>query len=142
MSETAMWSTMRMQMGKNKYWREATRHEDKLQEGIADVSYISSKGFHGWIELKKIKEWPKRKSTIVKIDHYTDDQRRFLKRKGEAGGLTWLFLQVNRDYLLFNWSAAQDVGRVEKDVLIRSAFRYFPNGCRWRELGIALNYGP
>jgi len=138
MSEAGLWTTMRQQMGANKYWREATRHEDSLQTGIADVSFVSNNGFHGWMELKKLNEWPKRESTIVRIDHYTDDQRIWLARKGRAGGYTWLFLQVGRDYLLFNWKAAQEVGRLPKEHLMRSASLVSEKGMNWAQLGRIL----
>jgi hypothetical protein len=140
MSEKGLWSTMRVQMGSNKYWREATRHEDSLQKGIADVSFVANNGYHGWIELKKIKEWPKRESTIVRIEHYTDDQRIWLKQKGRAGGCTWLFLQVGRDYMLFNWKAAQEVGRLPKQQLMRSASLVSEKGMDWAELGRVLQF--
>ena len=48
MSEAGLWSTMRQGMARN--WREATRHEDSLQKGIADVSFVGIDGRHGWIE--------------------------------------------------------------------------------------------
>jgi hypothetical protein len=138
MSENQLWNTMRQQMGANKYWREATRHEDALQKGIADVSYISTLGQHGWIELKQVNEWPKRESTILRIDHYSDDQRMWLKRKGKAGAFTWLFVKVQRDYMLFDWLQAQHVGKLPKDHLKRAAFGLWENKMNWHDLGVRL----
>lgn len=141
MSEAGLWSTMRVQMGKNRYWKEATRHEDSLQKGIADVSYVSKNENHGWIELKKLKSWPVRESTIVRIDHYTDDQRIWLKQKGRAGGYTWLFLQVGRDYLLFDAYHCQDVGKLNRDELLARAFGVWWGKMDWAELGDFLCQG-
>jgi hypothetical protein len=138
MSEGGLWSTMRQQMGANKCWREATRHEDALQKGIADVSYISMLGQHGWIELKQVNEWPKRESTILRIDHYSDDQRMWLKRKGKSGAFTWLFLKVHRDYMLFDWLQAQYVGKLPKDPLKRAACGLWEGRMDWEELGEKL----
>lgn len=138
MSEAGLWSTMRVRMGEGKHWREATRHEDALQAGISDVSYISANGHHGWIELKKLAEWPKRPSTIVRLDHYTDAQRIFLKRKGRRGGFTWLFLKVDRDHLLFDWIGAQRVGQVNQEDLVGAARRVWRDKMNWKELGEAL----
>lgn len=99
------------------FWYEATRHEDKLQAGIADVSFVTSipdryEGAHGWMELKKVELLPVRESTIVRLPHYTDAQRIFLLQKGQHAGMTFLLLQAERDYLLFNWEAAQSVGHL------------------------------
>ena len=138
MSEAGLWGTMRQQMGANKYWREATRHEEALQAGIADVSYVSRGRHHGWIELKKLKEWPKRESTIVRIEHYTDDQRIWLKKKGRAGGYTWLFLQVCRDYLLFDWEQCQDLGKLNKAETFARAAVSWSGGMDWEHLGLVL----
>lgn len=118
-------------------WQEATRHEDMLQSGIADVSYVCN-GRHGWIELKHRHEWPKRESTIVRLDHYTDAQRIWLKHKGRAGGFTWLFLQVERDYLLFDWLAAQSVGSLNRDGLEKIATAVWLKRCNWDELTFHL----
>lgn len=138
MSEAGLWGTMRQQMGANKYWREATRHEDLLSLGIADVSYVSRFGNHGWIELKKINEWPKRESTIVRIDHYTDDQRMWLKRKGKAGGFTWLFLQIKRDYFLFDWYGAQTIGLVPRKQLDELSYMSWYGKMNWEALSVLL----
>jgi hypothetical protein len=55
---------------------------------------------------------PIRAGTICKIDHYTDDQRIWLRDKGNAGGMTFLMLQLGRCFLLFDHVQCQDVGRV------------------------------
>ncbi|MCP4377699.1 MAG: hypothetical protein GY794_16175 [bacterium] len=106
MSESNMWRNMRQRM--HPYWDEATRHEDKFNSGIADVSFVCG-GAHGWIELKQIDAWPKRDRTIVRCKHYTKQQRDFLKAKGAAGGNAWLFVKIGREYLLFDWQQAQQV---------------------------------
>jgi hypothetical protein len=87
-----------------------THHEDALNSGIPDLSY--SGGVNGWIELKWLEAWPKREATIVKIDHYTKEQRYFLLSRGRAGGRCWLLLRVGREHLLFDHEGAQKVGTV------------------------------
>lgn len=139
MSEAGLWSTMRQQMGANKYWKEATRHEDSISKGIADVSYVSNGGHHGWIELKKVSQWPARDSTILRIDHYTDDQRIWLKQKGRAGGFTWLFLQVARDYLLFDHVGCQELGLLNRSSLEERARHVWLKKMDWEMLGWYLN---
>ena len=86
-----------------------THHEDALNSGIPDLSY-SGGGVHGWIELKWLEAWPKRADTIVRIPHYTKEQKHFLLTRGRAGGHCWLLLRVGRHHLLFNNERVQDVG--------------------------------
>ena len=112
MSENALWKYLRDGMGAT--W-ESQRHEDKLSTGIPDVSYSTT--LHGWIELKFIAEPPKRASTILRIPHYTAEQRNWLERHGKRGGRCFLLLQVGREYLLFDWTGALSVGRVTMDEL-------------------------
>lgn len=116
MSESNLWAKLRTNMV-GTYWSEATRHEDKLSRGIADVSFCQE-GRHGWMELKWVADWPARDSTIIRIPHYSTEQKAFLDIKGKAGGNTWLFLQIGSDHLLFDFQAAQTVGDVPKAELI------------------------
>jgi len=113
-------------------WQEVTRHEDKFSGGIADLSFIQD-GRHGWMELKKI-QWPKRPGTIVRCRHYTAEQRNFLKAKGRAGGNTWLFVQIGRDHLLFNWEQAQQFGELNTEDTLELATAVWKSRMDWQEL--------
>lgn len=62
------------------------------------------------MELKHLLEMPKKEDTVVRIPHYTDEQRLWLRSRGESGGYAWLFVQVGRSYFLFDWREAQQVG--------------------------------
>jgi hypothetical protein len=85
------------------------RHEDIAARGIPDVSYalhLAHRHIQGWIELKVIKAWPKRKDTIVKIPKFTKVQRAWLRRRGALVGNCYFLLRVEEDFthLLFDWS--------------------------------------
>lgn len=138
MSEANMWRNMRQRM--HPYWDEATRHEDKLSGGIADVSFVCG-GEHGWIELKQIDAWPKRKNTIVRCKHYTSEQRIFLKRKGRAGGNTWLFAKIGREYLLIHWTQAQLFGTLNSEDTLGLAGHWWSHRMNWEELADILAVG-
>lgn len=138
MSEKAFWRTLSKNMVKARAWKEATRHEDKLQLGIADLSFVSNSGTHGWMELKKLHEWPKRSSTIVRVPHYTEHQRIWLKKKGDAGGNTWLLIKVGRDVLLFDWHVAQRVGEMIQKDMFSTARAYWIGKMDYDELGYIL----
>ncbi|MHB1099495.1 MAG: hypothetical protein ACYCZR_08070, partial [Burkholderiales bacterium] len=101
-----------------------THHEDALNPGIPDLSY-SGNGVHGWIELKWLEAWPKREDTIVRILHYTKEQKHFLLSRGRAGGRCWLLLRVGREHLLFSHELAQDVGKASIDWLESAATIYW-----------------
>lgn len=90
-----------------------THHEDALQSGIPDLSY-SGGGHHGWIELKWLEAWPKREGTIVRIPHYTKEQKHFLLSRGRAGGRCWLLLRVEGYHFLFDHERAQNVGELTR----------------------------
>ena len=91
-----------------------THHEDALNSGIPDLSY-SGGGVNGWIELKWLEAWPKRAATIVRIPHYTKEQKHFLLSRGRAGGRCWLLLRVGDEHLLFNHEFTDLVGTQNKN---------------------------
>jgi len=138
MSEKAFWHSLAKNMSKGKHWREATRHEDKMQAGIADVSFVANNGKHGWIELKQIHEWPKRPATLVRMPHFTPAQRIWLARKGEAGGNTWILIKIHRDVLLFRWQYAPILGILNGEQTRKSALRVWNNRVDYEELGKLL----
>ena len=142
MSENAFWRSLGRGMQKNAAWKEATRHEDKLQSGICDVSFVDNLSGHGWMELKQVNEWPKRSATILHCRHYTDAQRIWMKRKGSAGGNVWLLIKVERDVLLFDWFMALDVGRtMTRQDMFCKAKDYWRGKMNYSALGNRLMLG-
>ncbi len=102
--------------------------ENPTCPGTPDVNYIE-----GWIELKWLRAWPKRETTDVKLDHYTPQQRLWIKRRHENGGKVFLLLQCKREWLLFKHPATMDVGKVPKAELIKMAYKYWKNGLNKEE---------
>lgn len=86
----------------------AQRIENACGNGVPDL-YLKNKitGRSAWVENKLLKEFPKRADTVVKIDHYTAEQRLWLREHGNGA---WLFVQVGDEYFLFDHVAAQLVG--------------------------------
>lgn len=96
--------------------------ENPARPGTPDVNFIE-----GWLELKWLREWPRRTTTAVAIPHYTPQQRVFQLRRWEKGGTIGLLLQVGSEYLLFDGpTAARVVGRVPRALLYHCARRSFP----------------
>ena len=110
-----------------------THHEDALNSGIPDLSY-SHGGVHGWIELKWLEAWPKREATIVRIQHYTKEQKHFLLSRGRAGGRCWLLLRIGRAHMIFNHEASRYVGEQNAAWLEFSATEAWDNGIDFEQL--------
>jgi hypothetical protein len=106
------------------------RVEDAAGIGTPDV-YLRCGPRSAWIELKHVAACPKRPTTPLRIDHFTDEQRLWLRAEGLAGGLAWLFMQVADDYLLFKWDAAQDVGMLTKGQMFERAAWAGRKPCDW-----------
>ena len=106
--ESSLWGTMSSNLRKIRGVR-VKRIEDSCSPGTPDV-YIRSIHGSAWAELKHLNAFPKRPTTPVRIPHFTDQQRLWLREEGLLGGNAWLFIQVGREYFLFDWQAAQHVG--------------------------------
>lgn len=105
--------------------------ENRVLPGTPDVEYIG-----GWIELKWVRRWPKNSDVShVHVDHFTPQQRVWLKRRWRKGGRCFLLLQANQtDWLLFDGeTAAQCVGRVTRPELYLRALHFW-KGLNEREL--------
>lgn len=91
--------------------------ENPKKLGTPDVAFI-----HGWIECKYLDQYPVRKGTIVRIEHFTGKQRLWLMKHSALGGNCFLWLQVGREHLIFGgWYAARHVGRVTANELKKNA---------------------
>jgi len=74
------------------------RHEDATA-GVPDISYCYE-GSCGWIELKVIKNWPKRPTTKVQTG-LTPIQKVWMKRRHKHGGRIFVFIQIPEGYLVY-----------------------------------------
>lgn len=107
--ESAMWQKVRPILVAAKL--DPVRVENPIHPGTPDVNLCDGR----WLELKCIESWPVRAQTIVRIPHYTPQQRVWLYRRWRhAPGSTLLLLEVRseRQWLLFDGDvAAKVVGR-------------------------------
>lgn len=100
---------------------DAMRVENPCLPGTPDIEFIG-----GWVELKKLDAWPKRPTTPIRLPHFTPQQRLWLTRRMEKGGLSLLLLQVGRDYLLlFGDQAATLIGEATESDLRAAAIEVF-----------------
>ena len=109
--------------------------ENPAQPGTPDVNYIE-----GWIELKWLRAWAKRATTVIHIDHWTRRQKIWHFRRRCAGGQAWVLLQCRREWLLFDGAvAALWLNRSTKAQLMIAAHSYWPRGMIYSELIEILN---
>lgn len=86
------------------------RIENSAAMGTPDVNCSL-----GWIELKQVehKDIPKRETTLLRLDHYTPEQRIFQLKRSRAGGPCWLLLKLGDEWLLFSSKvAAERLGKM------------------------------
>lgn len=123
MSEADLWEETRN--GMLTKWH-AQRHEDKYSTGIPDVSYGIGKRAEGWIELKYLKRLPEmtEKPWDFKYDHYTSDQRNWMRLRQRHGpGRVFLMCRFG-DTLTAIWNIAriQDLlGKAPLETIIKAA---------------------
>jgi hypothetical protein len=96
--------------------------------------YFAVEGRHGLIEFKYVTGWPTRPGTVVKVEHFTPQQKAFLNITGsKAGGGVFLVIQIGPlDVFIFDYKAAQYVGdlvrgHLEDAALYRFHFKSFNN---------------
>ena len=99
--------------------------DNPKKPGTPDINYVE-----GWVELKYLKEWPKRASTLVKFPKFKPQQRVWLVKRSVRNGNCFMLLQVKHMYLLFEGGfAGQHFDRMTKDEMIKNALHvwdYFP----------------
>jgi hypothetical protein len=100
MNEAGVWAYVKKGMA-GKDWH-ATRIESSAGNGVPDVCF-STAGQHGFIEFKYIKEWPKRKTTLVKLP-LRPEQKLWLETRGRYGGNCWVFVRVEDDFFIVHWN--------------------------------------
>jgi hypothetical protein len=64
----------------------------------------------GHVELKILDGFPARETTVVRIPHLTDEQRDWHQRRYLAGEMTWLVVQVRREWFVFRSEQIPHVG--------------------------------
>ena len=123
MKESGLWSALRTKC--KGLWIARRIESPDTEPGIADVTYSLLIGVRGWIELKHIHKYPVSPKTPIRIEHYTPVQKLFLWKEGNNAGYAFLFIQIERDYLLFDHVAAQNVGELTKQEMIDCAIGYW-----------------
>jgi hypothetical protein len=104
-----------------------------IEKGMPDVEFVG-----GWAEIKWLPRFPLRASTPVRIPHYTDDQRRWLRTRQAAGETCFLVLQVRNEWFVWDADGAQTVGHQTKEEMKQSAKAYWNHRPTPQEMSAAL----
>lgn len=74
--------------------------------GTPDVNYVG-----GWIEDKYLPAWPKKANSIVRVRHYTPEQRAWHIKRCNAGGRVHVVIEVAGEWFVFDGrTAAANLG--------------------------------
>ncbi len=97
---------------------DAVAVENPANPGTPDVNYVE-----GWLELKWKERWPPM-GGVLRIPHFTPQQKIWLRRRSRKGGCAYLLLNVAKDWLLFDGEDASiAIGEGTKDELFSIAIR-------------------
>ena len=89
LSESNFWVLIRNSLDLKMY-----RVENRVMKGMPDIHYIRD-GVSGWIELKYLPEWPKKRvSSGLMLN-----QCLWLKEYDERKGRCWILIRIDRDFI-------------------------------------------
>lgn len=83
------------------------RIEDAVSAGVPDIN-LCHHGRETWIEAKWIARWPARPTTPVRTC-LTERQALWLADRAGAGGHCYVWLQAEREHLLFDAEGAREL---------------------------------
>ena len=114
------------------------RVETGCAVGVPDVAYSvkwKRRKAGGWIELKRVKEYPKRSSTVIRLTKFTKEQKLFIRLHGRITKNAFLLVQVERDWYLFDHIHIDKIG----ETATRSdwelyAVNFWIGGCNFEQL--------
>jgi hypothetical protein len=87
--------------------------------GVPDCSYsMENLPGAGFIEIKRIIEWPKKDSTIIHLKHFSPQQKAWMMLHGPFIQRVFLLLQAEKEYMLFPWTVIGSIGNLNKKQLI------------------------
>ncbi len=126
-------SGMRSKVIQKLYKLDAVAVENPAYPGTPDVNYID-----GWIELKWVRALPANEDTQIKLDHYTPQQKLWIRRRHLAGGRVFLLVQIKKEWFLFKYPETNNVGSLTRKQMIEQSYKYWKS-MNWEELILCLN---
>ena len=79
----------------------------------------------GWIELKQATKWPGGEGSL-RMKHFTNEQKIWLKHRIKADGHAWVLLHVDGDWLLlWGTEAVKLLGQAGREELIAASDQHW-----------------
>ena len=108
-SESSLWKSLSKIM--KHYWI-ARRLECSYPSGVPDVYYRlphHGRWYPGWIELKYLPKYPKNRTLKIRIDHFTKEQKLWIRQELRTGGVSLLLLKIERTVFLLDEKTALNI---------------------------------
>ena len=119
MSEKNFWTLLRNNLPLTMY-----RVENRVAQGMPDVHYIRE-GKSGWIELKYIDKWPKKRFVSGLRLNQAMWANKYISKEGKS----WILIRVGRDFtVLVN-------GKYGRDIFDRPSKKHLMDICSWSKRG-------
>lgn len=113
------------------------RVENAFYKGMPDVNYLIN-GTEGWLELKYIKCYPKRKDTPVAVRHFTKEQKIWHLTRAKKQGRTNVLLQVEKDYYLFINENISMIGKLTKEDMKLKSDAFWEQRINFNDMAVLL----
>ena len=96
--------------------------ENPCLPGTPDVNH-----WHGWIELKYKRSWPRKVNTIIRLTDFTRQQKRFLRNRFNGNQDAFLLVQINgSEWLLYKGNEVDPVSRdYNREQLCENAYKHW-----------------
>lgn len=126
MSESSVWKALSRAIRQRYPRADAYRHEDRLSDGVPDVSYCIE-DVSGWVELKHLDHLPVDPTRPIRTG-LLETQRSWLLRRSKAGCPCFVLVGVGgppiRTFLLFPAATLADVDSIpEAQLFARGVVR-------------------
>tara|TARA_Y100000004_G_scaffold75872_1_gene85342 strand:+ start:529 stop:966 length:438 start_codon:yes stop_codon:yes gene_type:complete len=131
MSENNLWRYLQKNLKDSKTM--LMRIENPFYKGVPDVNFLID-GNEGWLELKYIPQYPKKEITIVKVPHFTIEQKIWHNARFKNKGRTMVLIQVDDDYFIFKKEKINLLGSLNKFRMFQHANKFWKNKINFREL--------
>lgn len=90
-----------------------TRVENRVKRDTPDL-YVAFPGWHGWIELKVVSDYPLRAKTPIRLGHWTSGQRYWAERHQSCGGNIGLLVEFETTGDLFLFAGGDAALQIDK----------------------------
>ena len=131
MSENNLWRYLQKNLKDSKTM--LMRIENPFYKGVPDVNFLID-GNECWLELKYIPQYPKKEITIVKVPHFTIEQKIWHNARFKNKGRTMVLIQVDDDYFIFKKEKINLLGSLNKFRMFQHANKFWKNKINFREL--------